>query len=336
MKEEKRYGLIVCGATFDLFHDGHKALLRQALKISEKVILGLTTDKYVKRVKRIKNPEPYSVRKQKVSDFLRSLGAEKRVRIIPIDSVYLPQAIENEPIEAIIATKDTFQGAQSVNDKLLKQGKKALSIVVFPLVKAEDGKPITSTRIRNGEIDSSGRLFVHPEWLRTTFVLPPQLRSVLRKPFGLIGDVIRDDLSSIDPCALVAVGDVTVSLLLQRGITPQISVIDFLVERKRRYHTIRELGFSHNELVISASNPPGRITPSLFQAVKEAFVKSKNKKIVITVEGEEDLAVIPIILFSPLHEHVLYGQPGKGTVFVEVTTNNKQIIASYLTRFEKT
>jgi len=67
-----KYNLVVCGGTFDHFHRGHKEFLRYILSISRKVLIGLTTDKYVKAKNNSKWVEDYQLRKQKIMEFLES------------------------------------------------------------------------------------------------------------------------------------------------------------------------------------------------------------------------------------------------------------------------
>ena len=47
----------------------------------------------------------------------------------------------------------------------------------------------------------------------------------------------------------------------------------------------------------------------------ENSIKTKDKYI-IEVEGEEDLAVLPIIILAPEDTTVLYGQPNEGLVLL--------------------
>ena len=48
------------------------------------------------------------------------------------------------------------------------------------------------------------------------------------------------------------------------------------------------------------------------------------------VDGEEDLAVIPLVLLSPLGTKVIYGQPNKGAVLVNVDTKTKDSLSNLL------
>jgi pantetheine-phosphate adenylyltransferase len=61
--------LIGMGGTFDHLHDGHRFLIKTALRISHRVVIGLTTQKMLKNKKLASKIEDYETRK-KVGDFL--------------------------------------------------------------------------------------------------------------------------------------------------------------------------------------------------------------------------------------------------------------------------
>lgn len=84
-------------------------------------------------------------------------GLEARTEIVPIDDPYGP-TIESNRIEGIIVSEETEPGAIEINQLRVKRGKRPLLIVVFKMILAEDGKPISSTRIRKQEVDRFGRL----------------------------------------------------------------------------------------------------------------------------------------------------------------------------------
>ena len=50
-----KFSLIAMGGTFDIIHRGHLTLLTNAFEISDKVIIGLTSDEFVQ-----KKANPYS------------------------------------------------------------------------------------------------------------------------------------------------------------------------------------------------------------------------------------------------------------------------------------
>ena len=44
-----KFSLIAMGGTFDIIHRGHLTLLTTAFEISDKVIIGLTSDEFVQK-----------------------------------------------------------------------------------------------------------------------------------------------------------------------------------------------------------------------------------------------------------------------------------------------
>lgn len=332
--ENKQYELIVCGGTFDQFHKGHQTFLQYALQRGKKVLLGLTSDKYIKEIKHVTYVQPYEERKQQLTEYLSSLHALHRVEIAPIDNSGIPDVWASLSIEAILVTPDSFVGAQAINYQREQNHKPALIILELPLTLAEDGLPISATRIRKGEISPEGKLFVRPEWMSQTFLLPESLRSSLQEPFGKIIDAKTADFSFIDWHKAVSVGDVTTLLLHNRGVVPALCIIDFVVKRKVTYSTLLQLGFLGNEQVVEVENPAGQVTSALCKAVQNFFSnEQREKETVIRVKGEEDLAVLPVILLAPLGFDVFYGQPGVGTVHLQITRERKEHAFSLLKEF---
>ena len=62
--------LVGTGGTFDHLHDGHKLLIETALKVSNKVVIGLTSQKMLKRKRFADLIEDYNTRKKNLEDFI--------------------------------------------------------------------------------------------------------------------------------------------------------------------------------------------------------------------------------------------------------------------------
>ena len=58
----------------------------------------------------------------------------------------------------VIVSGETKSTADIINKIRSKEGRNELQIVVVPMIKAFDGKYISSSRIRKKEIDSEGNL----------------------------------------------------------------------------------------------------------------------------------------------------------------------------------
>lgn len=330
----KRFQLIACGATFDLFHKGHREFLRFALLHGDHLLLGLTSDTYVLQ-KKPTVVESYEKRKETVEEFLRLEGVSERVEIAPIDSVYIPKHWEERPIEAMVVTEDSKRGAELVQEKRKNEGKKELEILLFPFVSATDGNWISSTRVRNGEIDREGNVWIKPEWEINELLLPKSIRSKFKQPLGRTYTSTGDILSAIKGETLITIGDVTTKLLYETEAIPYLAVVDFIVERKKLYRSLKELGIPESVESQEIDNPAGTLSPMLFTALRTLLQNShKEKRYVIQVNGEEDLAALPAILASPLGFVVCYGQPGEGTVVVPITEKIKEHVSQLVSLFQ--
>jgi len=152
-----KFRKVAVGGTFDTLHKGHRTLLREAFLQSEKVIIGLTTDRLAAELYKTHRVDPYERREKALADLLEREGVISRASIIPIDSRE-GSAAEIPDLEAIIVSCETLPGASAINELRRQRGLKELEVVTIGKVLAADGKPISSTRIRSGEIDQEGRL----------------------------------------------------------------------------------------------------------------------------------------------------------------------------------
>lgn len=151
------FRVIGVGGTFDELHKGHKVLLKTAFEYGETVWIGLTTDGFAEKLRKNHEIAPYDVRLRNLMEFLEDLGVSGRVKIDPLDDPYGPAASSPE-IEAIVVSKETEEKAREINVLRGRRGIKPLEIIVIDMVLAEDQIPISTTRIKHGEINHEGRL----------------------------------------------------------------------------------------------------------------------------------------------------------------------------------
>ncbi|NVM55618.1 MAG: pantetheine-phosphate adenylyltransferase [Candidatus Helarchaeota archaeon] len=150
-------GIVGVAGTFGPLHKGHKILLRKAFEVGEHVLVALTTESMLQR-KEVKGKiPPYEIRKHNLEQFLNGEGYQGRYKIIPLEDPY-GVAITLREQEGIVVSEDTVKGAEQINQIRQKKGMKPLEIVTIKLIHAQDGNPISSTRIRKNEIDPNGNL----------------------------------------------------------------------------------------------------------------------------------------------------------------------------------
>ena len=145
---------ICVGGTFNNLHKGHKLILKKAFEYAGKdgkVFIGLSTGDLVKNKE---NTKPIEIRQKKLEDYLIEKGYKTQAIIVPIDNKF--GLTLQEDFDAIVISPETEKTAIQINKERILRGKKQLKIIKVPYVLAEDGKPISSTRINNKEIDENG------------------------------------------------------------------------------------------------------------------------------------------------------------------------------------
>jgi cytidyltransferase-like protein len=151
-----KYKVVATGGTFDHIHAGHSKLLEKSFEVGETVVIGVTSDEFV--LKEGKKPEfHYDERVKRLETHLKKQFPGRKYVIAKLDDYFGP-GIASEEVEALVASPETMKRISIANEARRRRGFKPLELVVVPWVKAEDGKPISSTRIRLGEIDTQGRL----------------------------------------------------------------------------------------------------------------------------------------------------------------------------------
>lgn len=156
-------------------------------------------------------------------------------------------------------------------------------------------------------------------------ILPEKRRQFFKVPFGILYPDIADIIPHIKGKQVYTVGDVVTHRLLQQGITPTIAIIDG--------HSMRspcDRSPALYDLCIRVKNPPGSLSNELMEGMKEALT---HPQAMIYVDGEEDLAVIPLVIASNEGSIILYGQPGEGVVFCTVDREAKNKARDMLTYF---
>jgi len=147
----------VCiGGTFDIIHKGHKLLISKAFEVATKdgfVFIGLTKNKLIDKKKNVKN---WDLRKKNLERYISKKEYKTDFLIEGIKDIYGP-TIEND-FDGIVVSEETIENAKKINKKRKDKNKKPMKIIVIPYVYAEDNLPISTTRIKKGEINKEGEL----------------------------------------------------------------------------------------------------------------------------------------------------------------------------------
>lgn len=150
------FELVAMGGTFDIIHKGHIALLSSAFSISSKVIIGLTSDEFAKR-KGKKLLSTYDTRLGNLENTIKSNFPQKSYQISKLDDNFGPAVLE-EGVEALVVSEETRYQGDVLNRLRAEKRLPPVKIISVPMILAKDGGRISTTRIRNSEIDTEGNL----------------------------------------------------------------------------------------------------------------------------------------------------------------------------------
>ena len=138
--------------------------------------------------------------------------------------------------------------------------------------------------------------------------VPEDKRDVFKQCLGT--DLKESELTKHHDKKIISVGDVVSLTMRRNGIRPILSV-DGYTERHEMTDFANLVEGEEKEVVV---NPAGVITDELEDAIRNALKTGKTD--LIRVDGEEDLALMPCVLYAPEGAEVVYGWPGKGMKIV--------------------
>lgn len=171
--------------------------------------------------------------------------------------------------------------------------------------------------------------------------LTEELREECSRPFGRLysgNNVEITDIEELqDYSILICVGDVVSYCALNSGLNPHIILVDKKTKREINEEVADKIDrLSQGYEVVDVRNPTGYVSADLAQKIESSISRvSSGEKIKMVVEGEEDLAVIPLVCILPENSLIIYGQPGEGIVALKVTPDKKILIHHILRKMEK-
>jgi pantetheine-phosphate adenylyltransferase len=150
-KYQFTYGCL--GGTFDRLHGGHKLLLDTAFKLCQKVLIGVTSDKFAREGKEI--PDliwPYEKRTKVIEDYLTNQGIKsERIDIRPL--IRAEQYADEIPeLKVIILSPETYGKLLEINEIRRKKGLDELIAIAIPYFRDDKGRIVSSQTFRALEL----------------------------------------------------------------------------------------------------------------------------------------------------------------------------------------
>ncbi len=120
------------------------------------MIIGVSSDEFARKNGKRLNHN-FERRVENLKKMIRKEFGYVSYEIARLDGDFGP-AVTTGDVGALVASSETQAKGRLLNEMRAKKGLKQVEVIAVDLVKAEDGSPISSTRIRAGEIDNRGRL----------------------------------------------------------------------------------------------------------------------------------------------------------------------------------
>lgn len=129
------YSDVVVGGTFDRLHGAHKTLLNISCLLANKRFLIGVCDQAMLKKKVLKELiEPYSLRVQKLHEFLKDVKPSLQVEIVPLDDPFGASVVDPD-LKCIVVSEETRKGGEAVNKKRIENGLPPLVLHEIQLLK---------------------------------------------------------------------------------------------------------------------------------------------------------------------------------------------------------
>ncbi len=141
---------VAVAGTFDVLHDGHRALIRRAFEYGDRVVIGITSDRMSAESRG--TTVPLHIRRAELEAFASTLGT---FEVFEIDDVYGPDGVM-DGVDVLVVSEETLENGRLLNRRRASRGLGPMELSVVPLVRADDGSKISASAILRGEYGRSG------------------------------------------------------------------------------------------------------------------------------------------------------------------------------------
>lgn len=134
-KPLETYSDVVVGGTFDRLHGAHKTLLNiSCLLANRRFLIGVCDQAMLKKKVLKELVQPYSLRAQKLQEFLHDVKPSLQVEIVPLDDPFGVSVVD-PLLQCIVVSEETRKGGEAVNKKRIENGLPALVLHEIQLLK---------------------------------------------------------------------------------------------------------------------------------------------------------------------------------------------------------
>ena len=180
--------------TFNILHDGHKALLKRAFEVGDEVRIGITSDRMASQGR--DSFVSSHIRRKELESFLKGMS---NYSITEIDDIYGPRDMMDD-VDVLVVSEETMENGKVLNEERRSRGLKPMELSVVPLVKSDSGEKISASSILRGEYGRSGRKDVMDIAVGSiNQVKVAAVRTVMEKVYGDVRITAVDVQSGVPP-----------------------------------------------------------------------------------------------------------------------------------------
>jgi pantetheine-phosphate adenylyltransferase len=296
------------GGTFDHLHAGHLALLAKAYEVGERVTIAVTSAPLTLHKAWADLVQPFADRRRAIEALVESREWASRTRI---NEFVDPRgaASYSPDYHAIVVTPETEPNARKMNGQRLMHGLPPLSITVVDWVLAGDGWPISSSRIRAGEVDTDGTLFLPPAPLGLESTA--ELESLLALSWSP-GDVADDR-------RWITIGEQATRAVLDADGRPWIGLVG---------PKSQELEAAFDDIVSPTSTADAEWT-----ALARRVLAESGRRTLWSAQEIPRLATLSLATMAPLQTRIAAATEDGGLSVIEVDLETKRSGRSALRHF---
>ena len=153
------------------------------------------------------------------------------------------------------------------------------------------------------------------------YILKPEMAQELKQTNSEI--YVKSPKFLHDSKFIATIGDICTIRIIEEIRIPDLMIVDYKTKRNISLNPEQKNILENmNCRTIEISNGAGTISKELYCEIEKSISEGKKTKII--VNGEEDLATLPVIKHCQIGAKVIYGMPDKGMVVVDVNQQTKE------------
>jgi phosphopantetheine adenylyltransferase len=248
------------------------ALLSAAFRSGREVGIGLTSDRYLGLHPKpgAEAIRPYDARRRALGRYLHRAYPRRRWWVVPLEDAFGGSV--DPGVDVLVVSEETAPAAGLVNAERSRRGLPVVRVVIVPIQRGADLRPIAGRRIRDGEIDPRGRRLV-------------PLGLAVRAPRERLAALQRALLRRFDHVAVTWVGrpsdaapaalpDTEASALASPALPPGVDYALALAPSRDGTDQLILLA-SDPEGPVGAARGPGRDGRAIDRLVRELFAQRR-------------------------------------------------------------